>query len=305
MNEYIYNDIYAFPEWCDPTCPKNNMFVLKKSKDNLEIPFRNINIYSVDISQFDCDQWLTDSVISDGLRKLNIYPDHYVLKQRVLLEKSRDQPMAVTNFEAMIKWDYWLNFTTWTSEDAALLFEIGPFFVPGLDVKSNFIRNKNFLNLLKILNSYIGSGKHPFDIISWASSIDCISIPVDLLTWHAFSSKRKQTEDQENVLSKEDIITKTRELLSICGEITLVAKCKTDNQRGYVRAGQGEILKVGLLSLEGNVYNTIVKELFGQNEYSPGPKWAEVRRKHFIKQMRDKHGIDCTRFMPKRTGSAK
>lgn len=58
-----------------------------------------------------------------------------------------------------------------------------------------------------------------------------------------------------------------------------------------------EILQVGVLSLEGKGYNSIMDELFGATQ-RPGEKWARIRREEFLTFMLNEHGIDCTAFMP-------
>ena len=58
-----------------------------------------------------------------------------------------------------------------------------------------------------------------------------------------------------------------------------------------------EILQVGVLSLEGKGYNSIMDELFGATQ-RPGEKWARIRREVFLTFMLNEHGIDCTAFMP-------
>ena len=304
--ENIEHNCPPLPEWCDPECRGNDLFVFMKSKDNINLVFKNISCYSVDVSEFNSDIWLSASIVADGLRKKGLYPNTWILKRRVLLDWSRanaknntkPEPMGVTNYEAMTKWDYWLSHSIWSSEDAALLLEFGPFKLPGINLHSDISQDSSFFDTLKLVNSYVGSGKEPYDIVNWAIYHDIISIPIDLITWHKYVSVNKCNKDQSIEVTKDVVINITRGLLSLCDQKKPVAKSTQGNINANVRTTSWEILSVGLYSLEGFGYNTIVTKLFGESSDRPGGKWAEIRRKKFIDLMLHDYGIDCKKFMP-------
>ena len=300
------HESHPLPDWCDPKCRRNHLFVFMKSKDDASLVFKNISCYSVDVSEFDCDVWLTNSIIRVGLMKKGLYPNSWILKRRVLLDwptpdserNTRPEPIGVTNYEAMKKWDYWLNYSIWSSEDAALLLEFGPYKLPGIDIYRDISHGSSFFDTLKIVNSYVGSGKEPYDIISWAISNDIISIPIDLITWHKYITNKMRKKYQSISVTKDIVISMTRGLLSMCGQHKPVSKATRDNKNADVKAARWEILSVGLYSLEGYGYNKIVAKLFGEFSERPTGKWAEIRRKKFIDLMSTEHGIDCKKFMP-------
>lgn len=294
----VEHECPPLPGWCDPECRGNHLFVLMKSKDNINLVFKNISCYSIDVSEFNSDIWLTNSVIEDGLRKKRIYPNSWILKRRVLLDWSRPEPMGVTNYDAMKRWDYWLSHSTWSAEDAAFLFEFGPFKLPGIDIKLYISQYSNFFDIFKLVSSYVGIGKEPYDIVNWAMSEDMISIPIDLATWHKYCSIKRSNKDQSITVTKDVVINIARGLLSSCDQQTPVAKATRDNQNANVKVARWEILSVGLHSLEGDGYNTIVTKLFGEDSSRPGGKWAEIRRKKFVDLMLTEYGIDCKKFMP-------
>lgn len=298
VEENVEYNCPPLPEWCDPECRGNHLFVFMKSKDNINLVFKNISCYSIDVSEFNSDIWLTDSVIADGLREKGLYPNNWILKRRVLLDWSRPKPMGVTNYDAMKRWDYWLSHGTWSAEDAAFLLEFGPFKLPGIDIKRDISQYSNFFDVLKLVSSYVGSGKNPYDVVNWAMSENMISIPVDLVTWHKYASKKKSIKDQNITVTKDIVISMARGLLSLCDKQTPVAKSTKDNQSSNVKTPRWEILSVGIYSLEGFGYNTIVAKFFGDKFDRPGGKWAEIRRKKFIDLMLQEYGIDCKKFMP-------
>lgn len=305
VEENVEHKCPPLPEWCDPECRGNHLFVFMKSSDNTDLVFKNISCYSIDVSEFNSDIWLSASIVADGLRKKGLYPNTWILKRRVLLDWSRanaksntkHEPMGVTNYEAMTKWDYWLSHSIWSSEDSALLLEFGPFKLPGINIHSDISQNSSFFDTLKLVNSYVGSGKEPYDIVNWAISENKISIPMDLIAWHKYVSTNRCNKDQRIEVTKDVVINITRGLLSSCVPEDLVAKSSQDNPRGKAKVTRWEILNVGLYSLEGFGYNTIVTKLLG-NSSRHGGRWAEIRRKKFVDLMLTEHGIDCKKFMP-------
>ena len=306
VEENVEHKCPPLPEWCDPECRGNHLFVFMKSSDNTDLVFKNISCYSIDVSEFNSDIWLSASIVADGLRKKGLYPNTWILKRRVLLDWSRanaksntkHEPMGVTNYEAMTKWDYWLSHSIWSSEDSALLLEFGPFKLPGINIHSDISQNSSFFDTLKLVNSYVGSGKEPYDIVNWAMSENKISIPMDLIAWHKYCSIKRSNKDQSITVTKDVVINIARGLLSSCDQQTPVAKATRDNQNANVKVARWEILSVGLHSLEGDGYNTIVTKLFGEDSSRPGGKWAEIRRKKFVDLMLTEYGIDCKKFMP-------